>query len=155
MEISNSRIFNNDSKWMLTYILTAFSGLWNVPYITGVYLIHGSLMEGLRDIYSAENVEPDMAFCGGLRKRVCVTSLNYLMFLCLCCTMFSIGQRYSWKKKKKRPLFRWTLDISNIAFFARKKNDNCHWHSFRIDNPYRFWGHRVQCQVPNYLDIER
>lgn len=44
-------------------------GLWNVPYITGAYLIHGSLMEELRDIYSAENVEPDMAFCGGLRKR--------------------------------------------------------------------------------------
>lgn len=31
-------------------------------------------MEELRDIYSAENVEPDMAFCGGLRKRVCVVS---------------------------------------------------------------------------------
>lgn len=141
---------------MLTYILTAFSGLWNVPYITGVYLIHGSLMEGLRDIYSAENVEPDMAFCGGLRKRVCVTSLNYLIFLCLCCTMFSIGQRYSWKKKKKRPLFRWTLDISNIAFFVRKKMIIAIDTPLGLlDNPYRFWGHRVQCQGPNYLDIER
>lgn len=63
-------MLSDDSKAYLH--VSAFSGLWNVPYITGAYLIHGSLMEELRDIYSAENVEPDMAFCGGLRKRVCV-----------------------------------------------------------------------------------
>lgn len=65
-------MLSDDSKAYLH--VSAFSGLWNVPYITGAYLIHGSLMEELRDIYSAENVEPDMAFCGGLRKRVCVVS---------------------------------------------------------------------------------
>lgn len=54
-------MLSDDSKAYLH--VSAFSGLWNVPYITGAYLIHGSLMEELRDIYSAENVEPDMAFC--------------------------------------------------------------------------------------------
>ncbi|XP_062612335.1 multifunctional procollagen lysine hydroxylase and glycosyltransferase LH3-like [Saccostrea cucullata] len=44
-------------------------GLWNVPYITGAYLIHGSLMKDLRDIYMDEGKEADMAFCGGLRQR--------------------------------------------------------------------------------------
>lgn len=118
---------------MLTYILTAFSGLWNVPYITGVYLIHGSLMEGLRDIYSAENVEPDMAFCGGLRKRVCVTSLNYLFFYASAAQCLVLVKDAPERRKRKDPFFRWTLYIRHVSnfTFARKKNDNCHWHSFR------------------------
>lgn len=72
-------MFSDDSKVYL--YVCVFSGLWNVLYIIGVYFIYGFLMEELRDIYFVENVEFDMVFCGGFRKRVCVVSFYVYIFV--------------------------------------------------------------------------
>ena len=43
-------------------------GLWNVPYITDIFLIKRSILESNPDIYSGNN-DPDMNICGNFRKR--------------------------------------------------------------------------------------
>uniref|UniRef100_A0AAV2M1Z1 Procollagen-lysine,2-oxoglutarate 5-dioxygenase 1 n=1 Tax=Knipowitschia caucasica TaxID=637954 RepID=A0AAV2M1Z1_KNICA len=47
-------------------------GLWNVPYVSSVYLLKGSLLRNqLQDLslYQEPGVDPDMAFCQTLRNR--------------------------------------------------------------------------------------
>lgn len=45
-------------------------GLWNVPYINSVYLIHGALIEKLQDAFTrAEVHDPDMHFAENLREK--------------------------------------------------------------------------------------
>ena len=53
------------------FILPGFSGLWNVPYVTSVYLIHGYLMPKLTGAYITDDLDADMAICSQLRKQVC------------------------------------------------------------------------------------
>ncbi|OWF41242.1 procollagen-lysine,2-oxoglutarate 5-dioxygenase 1-like isoform X2 [Mizuhopecten yessoensis] len=43
-------------------------GLWNVPFITGTYLIHGSLVPSLLGAYTSSDLDPDMAFCKVIRE---------------------------------------------------------------------------------------
>ncbi|XP_064185073.1 multifunctional procollagen lysine hydroxylase and glycosyltransferase LH3 isoform X1 [Anguilla rostrata] len=50
-------------------------GLWNVPYITQVYLIRGSTLRtrlAQVSLYSQEGMDADMAFCRTVRDQVCV-----------------------------------------------------------------------------------
>lgn len=42
-------------------------GLWNVPFITGTYLVHGSLVPSLMGAYSDRLLDPDMSFCKFVR----------------------------------------------------------------------------------------
>ncbi|CAB1345676.1 unnamed protein product, partial [Coregonus sp. 'balchen'] len=45
-------------------------GLWNVPYITQVYMIKGSVLRGRLSqvsLYSQEGMDPDMVFCRAVR----------------------------------------------------------------------------------------
>lgn len=42
-------------------------GIWNVPYIASVYLIHGHRMSLLDDSYIDDDLDADMAFCKHLR----------------------------------------------------------------------------------------
>ena len=46
-------------------------GLWNVPYISSCYLLHGSLIadEKTRPEFISRLLDPDMAFCKSLRDR--------------------------------------------------------------------------------------
>lgn len=49
-----------------------FRGLWNVPYISGCYLINGTVLRNaeMRPDYSYRNLDYDMAFCEDMRKKV-------------------------------------------------------------------------------------
>ncbi|KAH3821107.1 procollagen-lysine,2-oxoglutarate 5-dioxygenase 1-like isoform X1 [Dreissena polymorpha] len=44
-------------------------GLWNVPYIGGVYLIQGHILPALKGAYTAPGLDPDMALCLNLRNQ--------------------------------------------------------------------------------------
>ncbi|XP_069111312.1 procollagen-lysine,2-oxoglutarate 5-dioxygenase 1-like [Argopecten irradians] len=44
-------------------------GLWNVPFITGAYLVHGSLIPSLLGSYTHPDLDPDMAFCKAVREK--------------------------------------------------------------------------------------
>ncbi|KAJ0036153.1 hypothetical protein NQD34_004830 [Periophthalmus magnuspinnatus] len=47
-------------------------GVWNVPYVSSVYLMRGSLLRSdLQDLslYSTPGLDPDMAFCHQLRSK--------------------------------------------------------------------------------------
>ncbi|KAK3104424.1 hypothetical protein FSP39_001801, partial [Pinctada imbricata] len=43
-------------------------GLWNVPYISGIYLIQGSLMPSLSRVYYYHHMDADMSFATNVRK---------------------------------------------------------------------------------------
>uniref|UniRef100_UPI00358F0521 multifunctional procollagen lysine hydroxylase and glycosyltransferase LH3-like n=1 Tax=Myxine glutinosa TaxID=7769 RepID=UPI00358F0521 len=47
-------------------------GVWNVPYISNVYLIHGETLRtelhGL-NLYTSDHQDPDMSFCKNLREK--------------------------------------------------------------------------------------
>uniref|UniRef100_A0A8K9XXV1 procollagen-lysine 5-dioxygenase n=1 Tax=Oncorhynchus mykiss TaxID=8022 RepID=A0A8K9XXV1_ONCMY len=48
------------------------AGLWNVPYITQVYMIKGSVLRGRLSqvsLYSQEGMDPDMVFCRAVRDQ--------------------------------------------------------------------------------------
>ncbi|XP_046984159.1 procollagen-lysine,2-oxoglutarate 5-dioxygenase [Schistocerca americana] len=53
-------IINNDRR-----------GLWNVPYVSGCYLVNGSVIRdpSLRPTYDRGTMDPDMAFCSSLREK--------------------------------------------------------------------------------------
>ncbi|XP_069774801.1 procollagen-lysine,2-oxoglutarate 5-dioxygenase 1 isoform X3 [Narcine bancroftii] len=47
-------------------------GLWNVPYISSVYLIQGTLLRSDltdRDLYHSNKLDVDMAFCHNIREK--------------------------------------------------------------------------------------
>lgn len=47
-------------------------GVWNVPYVSSVYLIRGSLLRSeLQDktLYESHNLDPDMALCDNVRNQ--------------------------------------------------------------------------------------
>lgn len=47
-------------------------GLWNVPYISSVYLIKGSILRGQlaqTDLFHSGKLDPDMAFCHNIREQ--------------------------------------------------------------------------------------
>uniref|UniRef100_A0A8C6UVD4 Procollagen-lysine,2-oxoglutarate 5-dioxygenase 1 n=1 Tax=Neogobius melanostomus TaxID=47308 RepID=A0A8C6UVD4_9GOBI len=48
-------------------------GVWNVPYVSSVYLMRGSLLRSeLQDIalYNSQSLDPDMALCDNIRNQV-------------------------------------------------------------------------------------
>ncbi|XP_015706764.1 procollagen-lysine,2-oxoglutarate 5-dioxygenase 2-like [Coturnix japonica] len=48
-------------------------GVWNVPYISHVYLVGGSVLRGSlggQRLFSQEDTDPDMAWCRAARERV-------------------------------------------------------------------------------------
>ncbi|KAK9501159.1 hypothetical protein O3M35_002249 [Rhynocoris fuscipes] len=51
-------IVNNDKR-----------GIWNVPYITHCYLVNGTLLNKLKNVYTEPGSDPDMAFCKELRDK--------------------------------------------------------------------------------------
>ncbi|KAM8927581.1 procollagen-lysine,2-oxoglutarate 5-dioxygenase 1 [Pelodytes ibericus] len=47
-------------------------GVWNVPYISNVYLVKGSVLRTMLrqvDVYHSGTLDPDMAFCDNVRKQ--------------------------------------------------------------------------------------
>ncbi|XP_030640838.1 procollagen-lysine,2-oxoglutarate 5-dioxygenase 1 [Chanos chanos] len=47
-------------------------GLWNVPYISHVYLVRSSVLKddlSATDLFSYETLDPDMAFCANVRNK--------------------------------------------------------------------------------------
>uniref|UniRef100_A0A672JKN9 Procollagen-lysine,2-oxoglutarate 5-dioxygenase 1 n=1 Tax=Salarias fasciatus TaxID=181472 RepID=A0A672JKN9_SALFA len=49
-------------------------GVWNVPYVSSVFLVGGSLLRSdLSDpeLFSSDVLDPDMAFCHHVRRKVC------------------------------------------------------------------------------------
>lgn len=48
-------------------------GVWNVPYVSKVYLLKGSLLRSeLTDfeLFNSHILDPDMAFCHNVRNKV-------------------------------------------------------------------------------------
>nr|CAD7453420.1 unnamed protein product [Timema tahoe] len=45
--------------------------VWNVPYVSGCYLINGSVIANTetRPSYAFDNLDPDMAFCSNMREK--------------------------------------------------------------------------------------
>lgn len=52
--------------------------MWNVPYITGAYLMNGSLIASVQPSYENGILDPDMAFCKNYRDQVCWSA-----FMCI------------------------------------------------------------------------
>lgn len=51
----------------------SLSGVWNVPYISNIYLIKGSALRAeLRhvDLFHYSKLDPDMSFCANVRQQV-------------------------------------------------------------------------------------
>lgn len=49
------------------------SGVWNVPYISNIYLIKGSALRAelqQTDLFHHSKLDPDMAFCANIRQQV-------------------------------------------------------------------------------------
>ncbi|XP_069040125.1 procollagen-lysine,2-oxoglutarate 5-dioxygenase 1 isoform X1 [Lepisosteus oculatus] len=47
-------------------------GVWNVPYISSIYLIKGSVLKSellAKDLFSSPHLDPDMAFCHNVRNQ--------------------------------------------------------------------------------------
>ncbi|XP_044134254.1 procollagen-lysine,2-oxoglutarate 5-dioxygenase 1 [Bufo gargarizans] len=47
-------------------------GIWNVPYITNVYLVKGSVLRkplSQYDLFHSGSLDPDMAFCDNVRRK--------------------------------------------------------------------------------------
>ncbi|GCC32716.1 hypothetical protein chiPu_0011180 [Chiloscyllium punctatum] len=47
-------------------------GLWNVPYISSVYLMQGTLLQSVlteKDLYHAGSLDTDMSFCHNIREQ--------------------------------------------------------------------------------------
>uniref|UniRef100_A0A6Q2ZA77 procollagen-lysine 5-dioxygenase n=1 Tax=Esox lucius TaxID=8010 RepID=A0A6Q2ZA77_ESOLU len=58
-------------------------GLWNVPYITQVYMIKGSVLRGRLSqvsLFSQDGMDPDMVFCRAVRDQVSII-LNKGVFM--------------------------------------------------------------------------
>ena len=47
-----------------------FSGQWNVPYITDIYLIKNTKIPLLKGGYTDGKLDPDMALCKRMRDKV-------------------------------------------------------------------------------------
>ena len=56
-----------------------YSGIWNVPYMTGVYLVQAHVLPTVRNGYDSDSLDPDMAFCKTLREKVQTQSVFILM----------------------------------------------------------------------------
>jgi hypothetical protein len=55
-----------------------YSGVWNVPYLTKVYLVKASLLHeelSNNDLFSSGTLDLDMAFCHNARNKVSVGKL--------------------------------------------------------------------------------
>ena len=51
----------------------SLSGVWNVPYISNIYLIKGSALRAElqeMDLFHHSKLDPDMAFCANIRQQV-------------------------------------------------------------------------------------
>uniref|UniRef100_A0A672KT68 Procollagen-lysine, 2-oxoglutarate 5-dioxygenase 3 n=1 Tax=Sinocyclocheilus grahami TaxID=75366 RepID=A0A672KT68_SINGR len=63
---------------VLRILIEENKGLWNVPYITQVYLIRGETLRSRLapvSLYQQEGMDPDMIFCKSVREQV--TQRNY------------------------------------------------------------------------------
>lgn len=62
----------NTSLWPLRLPLS-HSGVWNVPYISNIYLMKGSALRTelqQTDLFHYSKLDPDMAFCANIRQQV-------------------------------------------------------------------------------------
>ena len=55
-----------------------FRGMWNVPYVTGCYLINGTLIRQpkTKPSYVYNDLDADMAFCTNMREKVSMDNLT-------------------------------------------------------------------------------
>ena len=49
--------------------------MWNVAFISGIYLIHKQVLPKMNGIFGPDNFDPDMAMCKNLRKKVSQVTL--------------------------------------------------------------------------------
>lgn len=48
-------------------------GVWNVPYVSSVYLMKASLLRSELadyDLFNSDSLDPDMAYCHRIRSKV-------------------------------------------------------------------------------------
>uniref|UniRef100_A0A672PWS8 Procollagen-lysine, 2-oxoglutarate 5-dioxygenase 3 n=1 Tax=Sinocyclocheilus grahami TaxID=75366 RepID=A0A672PWS8_SINGR len=63
---------NQYTKTRFVYFSVLLLGLWNVPYITQVYLIRGETLRSRLapvSLYQQEGMDPDMSFCTSVREQ--------------------------------------------------------------------------------------
>lgn len=61
------------SLWSPPSSFLILSGVWNVPYISNIYLIKGSALRAElqhTDLFHHSRLDPDMAFCANIRQQV-------------------------------------------------------------------------------------
>lgn len=85
-------LLNNDqqtfvaAKTSLEHLLVrqlsvVFRGVWNVPYVSNVYLVKGGLLRReLKDYELFSSSDPDMAFCHSIRNKVSKRNRKLVFF---------------------------------------------------------------------------
>lgn len=61
------------SLWPPPSSSVSLSGVWNVPYISNIYLIKGSALRAelqQTDLFHHSKLDPDMSFCANIRQQV-------------------------------------------------------------------------------------
>nr|CAD7196665.1 unnamed protein product [Timema douglasi] len=82
--VSGENVRNKKNHGCITFLLSQRSigmfrvgrknrtlGVWNVPYVSGCYLINGSVIANTetRPSYAFDSLDPDMAFCSNMREK--------------------------------------------------------------------------------------
>ena len=52
------------------YCFVCFRGVWNVPFISSIYLIQKDVLNKMKGAFGPGSLDPDMTMCGNLREQV-------------------------------------------------------------------------------------
>lgn len=63
-------VVTDSSKGVCVLFVMFCSGVWNVPHVSGVYLVKGAWLKRHTPEYSSERFEVDMAFTAWMREKV-------------------------------------------------------------------------------------
>lgn len=68
-----SSVFCLGGIWSLTLLPLCFRGLWNVPYVSSVYMVKAKALRAeldQADLFHSGKLDADMAFCHNVRNQV-------------------------------------------------------------------------------------
>lgn len=116
-------------------------GVWNVPYVSSVYLVKASLLRSeLKDykLFNSHILDPDMAYCHNIRNKVSKgKKINQLVHVLLFCVRLS-------KRKICLTLHViLSIIISKVLWFFLSGN----LHIYK--QHAHFWTHRVNRKLPD------
>ncbi|XP_045163177.2 procollagen-lysine,2-oxoglutarate 5-dioxygenase 2-like isoform X2 [Mercenaria mercenaria] len=102
-------------------------GLWNVPYMTGAYLVQGHVLPSMRNGYDSSSLDADMALCKTLREKghfMFVTNRKEFGYLINCdeaqtgrlnIELWEIfNNPYDWEKRYIHPNYSHSLEETSV-----------------------------------------